>query len=218
MNEFIIDLILLVVLTCSIAWCAVVHRRLKKIGFERSEVASFIQGVDTVVARAEAAMARLKVTAEEVAHEMTTGEDEARHRLDELNKLISAAMRVSQRLETSMNTAYRRLAEVPSRAGAVIDEEVKVAEVPQCEPSPMPAVTMHRRPVSSDLLALPAEAAEPEAIRPTFDELPLGMVEREKAPSLLAGRPRHRSTVNSILNRLARHAPAEPMFEPVDAM
>lgn len=227
MNEFIIDVILLLFLTCSIVWCAVVHRRLKKIGFERNEVTSFIQSVDAVVERAEAAMARLKTTAEDVALRTSTEEDEARHRLDELNKLISAANRVAQRLETSMNTAYRRLAEERSRATAPVEEALPKPVLPvqpahpieaqPREPRPMPGLALRRRPISSDLVA-PAD--EPAELGSVAREMPLGTAENESAPSILStlSRPRHRSTVNSILDRLNRHAPRERMLEPVEAV
>lgn len=218
MNELLIDVLLVVLLSGCITWCAIVHRRLKKIGFERADIVAFLTSVETVVEKAEDAIGRMKTTCAELGDRADVAEQEAADRLDELTRLIASATRVSQRLEASLNQSYRKLAEDRVRADAPPEEPARpslaaaharmareVAEQIQSKEAvrPAPVEVQEEEPSLLTSLKAPPAPAAPAAPR-AEPFMASAFQEREAAPGF--AKPRHRSTVNSILDRLTRQS------------
>jgi hypothetical protein len=97
------------VLTTS--WCALLYRRLDRLRIERSDIETFLAGVDGAVRRAEQAVAGIRDGALEAQRLLAAEQDQARQRVTELARLIDSAGRMARRVESAIHQGARAMAE-----------------------------------------------------------------------------------------------------------
>lgn len=131
MLESLTDLILAGLLLATIAACAVVYVRLRRLRTERGEMEGFIASLIEASARAEAAIAGLREVSVELEQGLSGQIGQAQLRCAELNRLIENGGRVAKRMETAFYQGARSLAD-----RNLAREEPALAQPPPAKPVP----------------------------------------------------------------------------------
>jgi hypothetical protein len=121
LTETLADLALAALLAANAVWCALLHRRLRRLGTaERGELEAFVAALGAASGRAESAIAGLREAALEAEARLREQGDSARQRGGELARLVESGSRLARRLEADLGHGARGLAAAtggPGRAG-----------------------------------------------------------------------------------------------------
>jgi hypothetical protein len=121
LTETLADLALAALLAANAVWCALLHRRLRRLGTaERGELEAFVAALGAASGRAESAIAGLREAALEAEARLREQGDSARQRGGELARLVESGSRLARRLEADLGHGVRGLAAAtggPGRAG-----------------------------------------------------------------------------------------------------
>ncbi|MFO1068447.1 MAG: DUF6468 domain-containing protein [Geminicoccaceae bacterium] len=149
MAETAMDLVLCALLAATIAWCAVVHRRLRALRADRGELEGFVAALGAATERAEAAIAGLRGAGEAARQELLKQDEESRQRVEEVVRAVDGAGRMLRRLETAIQHAARLAAEPPPRERT---RPMPPEPAPVAAAEPRPAAPGTRPRISEDLL------------------------------------------------------------------
>lgn len=111
MIDLTLQLLLVVLLLLTIAWCVLVHSRLRGLRADRGELQAFVAALVEATARAEATVLQMREASR--ALESTAGERErqARQQAEALARLTGNAGRVAKQLDGAVEQGATRLAE-----------------------------------------------------------------------------------------------------------
>ena len=122
--ETVVEIVLAILLLLTIAWCAVVHHRLRKLMTDQGEVAAFVRSLTEATGRAELAVAEMRAAGEEAQAALIEHQEATRRQHEELERLLESGNRIARRLETGIVQGAKRMAEVRTRNDAAEPELV----------------------------------------------------------------------------------------------
>ncbi|HET6521180.1 MAG TPA: DUF6468 domain-containing protein [Geminicoccaceae bacterium] len=116
--DWVLDLLVAGLLLATIAYCALLHRRLRLLrGGERAELARFVEAFDHAVRRAGGAIEGLGRASEEAAARLAGPTGEAARLAHDLRLLVERGERVADRLAAAASDDGRSRAPVPAPSG-----------------------------------------------------------------------------------------------------
>jgi biopolymer transport protein ExbB/TolQ len=116
MGEFVLNLVMCLLLVTVAVWCSIIYRRLRTVERERQELIGLVEELRTASDKAEGAARQLRDAGSDALRVFREEEQDAQRRCEELGRLVGAATRVSQRLESTMAEGLGALAEARTRA------------------------------------------------------------------------------------------------------
>ena len=151
--ETVVEIVLAILLLLTIAWCAVVHHRLRKLMTDQGEVAAFVRSLTEATGRAELAVAEMRAAGEEAQAALIEHQEATRRQHEELERLLESGNRMARRLETGIVQGAKRMAEVRTRNDApelvsaeAFDRSAATAESAPSEPA------LPKRQIGEDLM------------------------------------------------------------------
>jgi len=111
MIDLALQLLLVVLLLLTIAWCVLVHSRLRGLRAERGELQAFIAALEEATARAEETVLHMRDASRAIESSAGERERQARRQADTLARLTENAGRVAKRLDGAVEKGATRLAE-----------------------------------------------------------------------------------------------------------
>ncbi|MDA1356120.1 MAG: DUF6468 domain-containing protein [Proteobacteria bacterium] len=97
--DFLLDIVIVILLVTTIAWCVVLNRRLRDLRKNQSELATLIAELNLATSRAENGITVLKTNAEEAGATLRTSIDQAERLNDDLAYLSERGSRLVERLD-----------------------------------------------------------------------------------------------------------------------
>lgn len=105
--SLVLDGLIAVLLVATIAYCALLSRKLQALRRNNDELRRVIASFDAATAKAEAGVARLKETGDAIGEALQEQMDEARARYDELAFLADRAEKLASALEPQASRPRR---------------------------------------------------------------------------------------------------------------
>jgi hypothetical protein len=115
--ETVLDLVLLVVMLVVLGWSVVLHAKLRRLRGEDGELDRFVVALDAASDRAHAAIDGLREAGGELQAGLARGQEAARRRGEDLERLTDSAARMLRRLEQAIADAARVTAALQQEAG-----------------------------------------------------------------------------------------------------
>lgn len=122
MISLTLQILLVILLLLTIAWCVLVHSRLRQLHADRGELQNFIADLVKATARAEATVQQMREAGRAIENGAAERERQTRQQADSLAKLTENALRVAKQLDEAVEHASSSLAQRPtevSRSAAV---------------------------------------------------------------------------------------------------
>lgn len=110
MIDLTLQLLLVVLLLLTIAWCVLVHSRLRRLRADRGELQTFIGALAEATARAEETVQHLRDASRAVESSAGERDRQARRQSETLARLTENAERVARRLDSAVEQGATRLA------------------------------------------------------------------------------------------------------------
>lgn len=154
MAETVVEIVLAILLLLTIAWCAIVHHRLRKLMTDQGEIAAFVGSLAEATGRAELVVAEMRAAGEQAQATLTDFHEAARRQQEELERLIESGGRMARRLETGVVQGAKRMAEARTRVDVQDHDTVAEAMLEEAvvAPKPAPKAEAKSRPIGDDLL------------------------------------------------------------------
>ena len=110
MIDLALQILLVVLLLLTIAWCVLVHSRLRALRAERGELQAFIAALVEATARAEETVLQMRDASREIERSAGERERQVRQQAESLARLTENAGRVAKRLDGAVEQGATRLA------------------------------------------------------------------------------------------------------------
>lgn len=154
MAETVVEIVLAILLLLTIAWCAIVHHRLRKLMTDQGEVAAFVRSLTEATSRAELVVGEMRAVGEQAHAILIEHQEAARRQQDEINRLLESGSRMARRLETGIVQGAKRMAEARTRQDTA-DQDYPGETAVETVAAPAAAVaekTAPKRQIGEDLM------------------------------------------------------------------
>ena len=111
MIDLTLQLLLVVLLLLTIAWCVLVHSRLRGLRADRGELQGFVAALVEATARAEETVLHMREASRAIETSAGERERQARQQAETLARLTENAARIAKRLDGAVEQGATQLAE-----------------------------------------------------------------------------------------------------------
>lgn len=114
MISLALQALLVILLLLTIAWCVLVHSRLRRLHADRGELECFIADLVEATARAEATVQQMREAGRAIENAAVEREGQVRQQAEGLARLIESASRVARQLDKAIEPGSSRLDQRPT--------------------------------------------------------------------------------------------------------
>ncbi len=114
MISLTLQVLLVILLLLTIAWCVLVHSRLRRLHADRGELEGFIADLVEATARAEATVQQMREAGRAIENAAVEREGHVRQQAEGLARLIESASRVARQLDKADEPGSSRLEQKPT--------------------------------------------------------------------------------------------------------